>query len=144
MISVVQLDPSLTVVGIATRASNATPEEIGALWQSFYANGIPERIPARLSGVVYSVYFDYEGDYTAPFSTLIGCAVPADATLPNGLVQKTIPAGKYAVIDASGEQPASLVAAWGAIWKTPLDRRYDADFERHDEDGTVAIYVGVR
>lgn len=32
----------------------------------------------------------------------------------------------------------------GAVWSTPLERTYDADFQRHREDETVAIHVGAR
>jgi hypothetical protein len=32
----------------------------------------------------------------------------------------------------------------GAIWKTPLDRLYDTDFERYAKDGAVTVHVGIR
>jgi predicted transcriptional regulator YdeE len=137
-------EQGLTIMGIATRASNANPNAIGELWNRFHTSGIRELFPARLNNDIYSVYFDYERDFTAPYTVLIGYAVPFGTPIPEDLQSATVPSGSYVVFDASGEQPASLIEAWSTVWTTPLDRKYDADFELHREDGTVAIYVGVR
>lgn len=140
----VQFEPAITVVGIAIRTSHAKAEEIGGLWQRFYSEGVGGQIPDRLERDVYSVYFDYEGDFTAPYSLLIGCAVRSDSSVPEGMKTVVLPAGSYERFDATGEQPQGVIAAWNTIWKAPLERRYEVDFERYGEDGTVAIYVGVQ
>ena len=138
------LQHKITVTGIATRASNANPVAIGELWDRFYTSNFRDLLPTRLSDDVYSVYFDYERDFTAPYTVLIGYAVPPASPIPTGLQSTTVPSGGYVVFDASGEQPTSLVETWSTVWTTPLDRKYVADFELHREDGTVAIYVGVQ
>jgi len=38
----------------------------------------------------------------------------------------------------------SVFATWAEIWKTRLDRRYDADFDRYGGDGKITVHVGVR
>ena len=52
--------------------------ECGNLWQKFETENFAERIPDKLSDEVYAVYFDYEGDYTKPYSYFIGCKVKID------------------------------------------------------------------
>ncbi len=44
---------ALTIVGIATRASNADPQKIGDLWRRFHALGDRRTVEARLDETVY-------------------------------------------------------------------------------------------
>ena len=90
------------------------------------------------------MYSEYESDFTGPFTVLIGCAVPEGVPVSPGLSQKTIHAASYAVFEAVGELPKSVATAWVDIWKTPLDRLYDTDFERYAKDGAVTVHVGIR
>jgi len=141
--SVRDLGP-FTVVGISAKESNDHPEGIGKLWQDFYAKGGAKQIPNRASDDVYAVYTEYEGDHTKPYTMLIGCQVSSVGTLPTGLVAKAIPGAKYAVFDASGPQPASVVATWVRVYQTPLQRAYVADFDRYRGPTEVEVNVGVR
>ena len=140
----VQTESAFTVVGIAARTSNQRVEEIGALWQRFYADNIAAQVVSRLDARVYSVYFDYESDLNGEYNLLIGCAVPPEAQVPDGLTKKTVSASRYAVFESSGELPAGIVAAWREVWSSDLDRSYDTDFERYETDGTASVHVGIR
>jgi hypothetical protein len=55
-----------------------------------------------------------------------------------------IGAGTFAVYAPVGELPMSVFATWAEIWKTPLDRRYEADYDRYGGVGGVTVHVGVR
>jgi predicted transcriptional regulator YdeE len=73
------------VAGISARVSNDRPQEIGALWQHFYAQGIAAKIPNKKSENIYSVYIDYESDHTGAYTIVIGCEVNDAAALPADL-----------------------------------------------------------
>jgi predicted transcriptional regulator YdeE len=134
----------LTVLGIYARASNAAPEKIGDLWRRFHAMGSAGAIDARQDDAVYSVYCEYEGDFTGVYTVVIGCAVDANAAIPDGMKKIEIDAGRFAVFEPVGELPKSVWEAWAEVWKTPFDRRYQADFDRYGSDGIVTVHVGVR
>ena len=136
--------PGMTIVGISIRTSNSRPEEIGTLWGRFRSENPIAAISGRLSDEIYSLYLDYEGDHTQPYTLLLGYAVRPEAGVPKGLMLRHVPASKYAVFDASGPQPATLIATWAAIWQMPLDRAYKADFDLYRADGTVSVHVGIR
>lgn len=144
MQSTVRNIEAFTVVGIARRQSNDRPEEIGRLWQEFFAGGGAKQIANRKSDDIYAVYTEYEGDHTKPYTMVIGCEVTEIGALSTGLVAKTIPGGSYAVFDAKGPQPASIMAAWKQIWESPLARTYVSDFEHHRAPDDVKVHVGVR
>ncbi|HEY7096395.1 MAG TPA: GyrI-like domain-containing protein [Terriglobales bacterium] len=134
--------PAFTLAGISRRTSNNKPEEIGALWQSFYKNDISSQIAAKKSDAVYSLYIDYEGDHTKPYTLVIGHLVEPEFAAPSGLVVKTVPAAKYAVFSANGPQPATLIAAWQRIWNLKLPRTYSGDFDLFSGD-QVTVHVAI-
>lgn len=136
--------PGLTVMGIDAVASNAEPQKIGDAWRRFHALGGLQSIGARISDEVYSVYCEYEGDWTQPFTVVIGCAVDAAAVAPDGMTIIMIEAGSYAVFAAQGELPQGIFNAWAEVWKTPLEMLYRADYETYSSNGTATVSVGVR
>jgi predicted transcriptional regulator YdeE len=135
---------AFTVVGIACRTSNSAPDEIGRLWQTFFAGGGVQQIGGRVGDDIYALYTDYEGDYTEPYTLIIGCEVASAGDLPPGQVARVVPRQRYRVFDAAGEQPATLIAAWQRVWKEPIDRAYATDFDRHLDARSVQIHVGIR
>ena len=140
-------EEALTIVGIFTRASNAEPQKIGDLWRRFHAMGNGSAISARLSDAHYGVYCEYEGDHTKPFTVIIGCAVPADAVVPEGMKKITIEAGSFAVYDVEGELPHAVFDTWAEVWQTPLDRLYQADYDVYGDTSSktgASVHVGVR
>lgn len=142
-----QFRPAFRVVGISVRTSNQTPHQIGELWQKFYAQGVAAQIPHSETSELYSLYTEYDGDWRAPFTVVIGYPATDDAP-PPGLVSKPVPAATYAVFEASGKQPDAVIAAWRTIWDSPLRRRYSGDFEVYSPQpggapGEVKIFVAV-
>ena len=137
---------AITLVGIAARAANDRPEAIAALWQRFETEHILASIPHRVSDDVYALYTDYEADQHGEYTLLIGCAVERHDGLPDGLVARSIPAADYALVDASGPQPQSIVAAWQSIWAGDLKRAYSNDFDLYSaaEPGRVTVHVALR
>jgi predicted transcriptional regulator YdeE len=128
--------PPMLVVGIECRTSNdshAGPHDIPRLWQRFYAENVLGTIPNKASEEVIALYCDYEGDYMQPYSCVIGCAVTSLDEIPHGMVGKVVPASPFAVFQATGEFPQSLITTWGHIWQSDLKRTYAGDYEVYGE-----------
>ncbi len=125
--------PSTIIMGIECRTSNAPeagPHDISKHWGKFYSENIIDQIPNKASNEVIALYCDYEGDYTQPYSLVIGCPVSSLDAIPKGMVTKIIPAGSYAVFPAIGEHPKRLIETWGHIWQqADLKRTYTGDYE---------------
>jgi predicted transcriptional regulator YdeE len=139
-----QDEERLTIVGISDRVSNAEAHKIGDLWRRFHAMGDHTAIPGRTSDAAYGVYYEYAGDYTQPFTAVIGCSVEPGAPVPAGMRKVVIEAGRFAVYQPTGEMPHGVFATWAEIWQTPLERRYQADYDRYGGGQPVEIHVGVR
>lgn len=124
--------PSMKMIGIECRTSNdpdAGAQDIPMLWQKFFAEQIQSKIPNKVSEEVIALYCDYEGDYTKPYSCVIGCWVSSLDEIPAGMVGKTVPASTFAVYSAVGDYPKSLIETWGHIWGSKLERTYAGDYE---------------
>lgn len=142
--------PAMTIVGIECRVSNrsdSAPILIPKHWEKFYKEGISDKIPNKASGEVIALYCDYEGDYTKPYSLVIGCPVTAVDQVPKGMVVKTVPASTFAVYKATGEFPKSIVDTWGRVWRsTSLKRTYTGDYELYGEKftaGEVDVLIAI-
>lgn len=145
--------PSLKVMGISIRTSNdadKAPQDIPKMWQRFYKENIFEKIPNKASNEIVALYCDYESDYTAPYTFILGCFVNE---LPNepleGLAVKNLPASRYVVYKAKGKQPDALIDAWGKIWREADRRTYTGDFEIYGDkffgqpDQEVDIFIAI-
>jgi predicted transcriptional regulator YdeE len=97
--------------------------------ENFYA-----KIPNKMNGDILALYTDYEGDYTKPYSWILGCEVSSLEDVPTGLVGKVISESRYAVFTTKDEFPEGLIAAWQAVWKSNLSRAYTSDFELYRSD----------
>lgn len=129
---IVREKPSMIIVGIECRTSNAPnagPHDIPRHWDKFYKEDIISQIPNKISNEVIALYCDYEGDYTQPYSLVIGCPVSFLDIEPEAMMAKTVPATSYAIFRAIGEHPKSLIETWGKIWQTDLERTYTGDYE---------------
>lgn len=129
------------IAGISARCSNEQPEKIGELWDRFFAEGVPQRVGGE---GIYSVYFDYESDHTAPFTLLIGSAIAADAPVPESLSEVTIEPGTYQSFDASGPRPQSILDGWKRIWDENIPRLRKTDFEEYGPAEDATIFVGIQ
>jgi predicted transcriptional regulator YdeE len=148
------------VVGIAARTNNSresTPAGvIGKEWARFMQDGVLEKIPNKLDHSIVAVYTDYEGDHNADYTFVLGARVGSEADVPEGMVAKKIPAGRYAVFtSAKGPGPKVVPELWMKINSLPKtatggDRTYRADFEIYDKRAAdpqnlqVDVYVGIR
>ena len=107
--------------------------DCGNLWQKFEKENFADKIPDKLSDEIYAVYFDYEGDYTKPYSYFIGCKVKIYADTPQGMDSLIIPASSFTKVIAKGKMPDCVANSWKDIWSSKTERAYKYDFEIYDE-----------
>ncbi|MBU0695260.1 MAG: effector binding domain-containing protein [Bacteroidetes bacterium] len=121
--------------------------DCGNLWQKFETENFVANIPDKLSEEIYAVYYEYEGDYTKPFSYFIGCKVKIDAEVPQGMDHLIIPSGNFTKVLSKGIMPDCVANSWKDIWNSDIDRAYNYDFEVYDErskdwsNAAVEIFV---
>ena len=107
--------------------------DCGNLWQRFERENYADKIPGKLSNEIYAVYFEYEGDYTKPFSYFIGCKVNKDTKALHNMDGLLLPSGIYAKVTAKGKIPDCITNTWKDIWSSDIKRSYHYDFEVYDE-----------
>lgn len=145
---------SFKVIGISKRTSNHNEQaakDIPALWAKFMSEGILEKIPNKTSTDILSIYTNYEGDYTKPYDTILGCKVSSLDQIPEGMVGQTIEGATYQQFVSKGGLNKGIVyGTWAEIWQSDLDRAYGADFEVYGEkaqnpsDAEVDIFVSIK
>lgn len=132
----VRIEP-FNLIGIAIRTTNEkgqAAEQIAALWARFLNDNILDTIPNKINNTVYSVYTDYEGDHTQPYTAILGCSVANLDIVPDGMMGKAIGGGNYAKISAQGDLTKGLIVReWTKIWDLDLKRAFTADYEVFDE-----------
>ena len=142
------------VIGIAVETTNENEqsvEDMGKLWGRFYAESVQGKIPNSVSNDIYSLYTDYETDYTGKYTSIIGLKVSSLDSIPEGMVGREFSGGLYQTYVAKGEMPNAVVETWGKIWNdnASLNRKYTVDFEVHGEashngaESEVKIYIAV-
>lgn len=126
------------IIGIAVRTTNENQQamtDIQALWNRFMSDGILDQIPHKVNKAVYSLYTEYEGDHTQPYTTLLGCEVEHLHDIPDGMRGLSFEGGPYIKLSAKGDLTKGLVGEkWLEIWQMDLDRKYTADFEYYGEN----------
>jgi len=137
-------------IGLELRTNNEEcSTTMPAHKDKFFSQNIVSKIPNKINGNILALYTDYEGDYTQPYSWILGCEVSSLDKIPEGLVGKMIPESKYAVFTTQGAFPQGLIAAWQAIWKSNLHRSYTSDFEEYRSDfdpqnkPQVKVYIAI-
>jgi predicted transcriptional regulator YdeE len=126
----------LVGLGLSKKTTNEGGQssvDCGNLWQKFEKENYAERMPGRLSNEIYAVYYNYEGDYTKPFSYFIGCKVSNDAEVPQGMDSLLIPSQQYIKVISKGKMPDCIVNSWKDIWHSEINRAYKYDFEVYNE-----------
>ncbi len=149
----VNIEP-FSIIGISVRTTNANgqaAQDIGALWNRFVAENITEQIPHKLGLDVYSIYAEYDGDHTQPYTAILGCQVAHLDEVPDGLVGHSFSGGSYVKTSAKGDLMQGLVVRkWQEIWEMDLERTFSADFEvfgekaRNPNDAEVDFYIAVQ
>ncbi len=144
---------AFNIIGISVRTTNKdgqAAKDIGELWQKFMSKGVLDKIPNKIDNTIYSLYTEYEGDYTQPYTTLLGCKVSNLEIVPEGMVGKSFNGGNYVEFISKGDLTKGAVyESWMKIWKTELDRAYTVDFEVYAEkaqdieNAEVSIFVSV-
>ena len=140
------------IIGITVETTNEggqSVEDMGKLWGQFYSDGISDKIPNKVSEEVYSIYTDYESDYTGKIRAIIGQKVKSLDEIPDGLIGREFKGGKYIKLVAKGEMPDAIVNVWKKVWKEDevLKRRYTADFEvygaksQNGADSEVDVFI---
>ena len=175
--------PTVIVVGIETRSSGrdevAGNSRIRPLWARFVAERVWTRIPNRTgSGEFLAIYSDQEtygtddldNGYARPradaapefqgmpefpfrYTFTIGCPVSSPDDMPAGMVVRTIPAGRYAIITSSwGAMPGILHRTWVEVSQLSSEqlggrRAFTTDFEVHDsrvrDPGHAQFDIGI-
>src|SRR5271157_1226221 len=153
---------SFQVVGIEASTNNAKeagPDAIiGKLWQQFLSQNLLNKIPDKVDQSIIAVYTDYASDANGQYTFVLGAKVRPvpNPVVPEGMVVKTVPAGRYAVFTSDrGPVAKVVVETWKQIWayyQSPANgqRAYRADFEVYDQraadpnNAQVDIYVGVK
>ncbi len=144
------------IAGIAIKTTNENGQsqtDIPKLWEKFFTENILNQIPNRIDDKVYAVYTDYEGDWTKPYTMILGCAVKNTVELPNNLVSKTIAASTYEVFEIAGKYPDLLLQTWQhmptVLQDANLNRTYTADFEIYPADfdpsnAKLDVYIAIK
>lgn len=132
----VKIEP-FKVIGIGLRTTNENNQaatDITQLWQRFLGKGLIEKIPNKVDATIYSLYTDYEGDFTKPYTVFLGCRVTDFSEIPEGLSGRSFKGGTYEKSAARGDLMKGLVIKhWEKIWQADIDRAYTADFEVYGE-----------
>lgn len=142
------------VIGISVRTTNEggqAAKDIPKLWEKFITENIAAKIPSKVSDSVYGIYTEYEGDYTQPYTTVLGCKVSSLDNIPDGFIGFTIKAANYEKYTAKGKMSDDIVyKKWTEIWQSNLNRTYLADFEVYGErsvdmdNAEVDIFISVK
>lgn len=125
------------LTGITVRTSNKdgkASEDIGQLWKRFFNENIAEKITSKVSNDIYSAYYDYSGENNGEYTTLIGYKTENSNAKSDNLTTITIPKAKYAVINAKGKLPESVVEAWNFVYQENFDRAFTGDFDFYSSD----------
>ncbi|MGA9984092.1 MAG: effector binding domain-containing protein, partial [Acidobacteriaceae bacterium] len=129
------------VVGVTVRTNNtkeATGQgDIPGLWQNAIQNGTLETIPNKTGDGMVVVYSDYASDNTGDYNYTLGYRVTSADKVPDGMVARTIHAGKYSLVASESGPPQEVIPAlWQRIAQmTPQQlggaRAYQTDFETY-------------
>ncbi|MEO8961305.1 MAG: GyrI-like domain-containing protein [Ginsengibacter sp.] len=142
------------IIGIATETTNEngkSAEDLGKLWERFYTENVAGQIQNKTSDEIYSVYTDYESDYTGKYLTIIGLKVDSIDEIPDGLTGREFKGGKYQKFIAKGPMPNAVAETWREIWAKDkeLNRKYTADIEvygtksQNGENSEVEIFIAI-
>ena len=144
------------IIGISTRTINTNGQsaiDIETLWQKFWGEEIQNHIPNKINNDIYTVYTEYESDFTGEYTTIIGLPVSSLEDIPIDMVGINIETNNYQKIVSKGKMPEAIGNTWLEIWADKeLDskRAYKADFSIHGEkyyegdNAEVITYLSVK
>ncbi len=143
------------IIGISTETTNENgkaAKDLSKLWEQFYAENILGKIENKQNDNIYSIYTDYESDYTGKYTCVIGLSVTSLDNIPTGLIGREFQGGGHQKFIAKGPMPNAVFETWQEIWKNDkaLNRKYTADFEvygknsQSGENAEVDIYIATK
>ena len=125
--------------------------DIYNLWQRWFQENIPDRIPGKLSDDVYNLYCDYESDANGRYRVIVGNRVKSIERIPEGLSGLRIPKSKFAVYRVEGRLPYVVLETWNEIYREKgYSRKFMADFDVYDmnaydpQNARIEINVSVK
>ncbi|UKJ06267.1 GyrI-like domain-containing protein [Solitalea lacus] len=140
-----------TFVGKSIRTSNETAEaDIGNLWRQFLEQKWYDAIEHKSGDRIIGLYYNYEGDFTKPYSFAIGCRVENTESVPEGMIVIEIPESNYAEFISKGTIPDCIADTWIKIWNSDIERSYTFDIEVYSLDdlqsdnAQVPIFISVK
>jgi predicted transcriptional regulator YdeE len=153
--------PEFSVIGIQVRTNNAKETTAGGAipgqWETFFKEGIADKIPNKVDPTIYAVYTGYASDHNGEYDFIIGMKVSSVSAIPPGMVAKRVPSGRYAVVTSEKGPVAQVVPqAWQRVYSLEDSkqlggaRAYRADFELYDQrsqnpqDSQVDLYIGLK
>ena len=145
--NVEQID-AFNIIGIAIKTTNENQqsvEDIGKLWERFFSENIAAQVPNKASDAIYSLYTDYESDYTGKYTAILGMKVSSLDSIPKGMVGRQFKGGNYQKFTAKSLEPESVVDVWKEVWakNEELNRKYTVDFEVHKQGEKTEVYIAV-
>jgi len=129
------------VAGLKIRTSNTDPqmvEEIGAIWQRFYGDGVHASLTGKKNDKCIGLYSDYENGATGAYDVMVGCEVEAAVAQPELVETKIIAAGNYAKFIVKGDVKQAIGDFWMKLWGMELDRKFGSDFEEYQPGEDMA------
>ncbi len=146
---------SFKIIGISIETTNQNgkaAEDLGNLWGRFFAENVAGKIQNKISDEIYSIYTDYESDFTGNYLAILGFKVSSLDNIPDGLIGREFESDSFAKFIAKGEMPNAVVETWKEIWSkdASLNRKYTYDFEVYGEksqngiDSEVEIYIATK
>lgn len=131
----------MRIAGISKIVSNQNSKEIMSFWENFFQRDVSSIIPNKTSLCIFCVYTDYEGDYRAPYKMIIGHEVEDFSHIPGHLETIEFNYDTHTQYTVKGELPKVVMEKWQHIWDSNHPRAYKTDFQRHNLDGSVDIFV---
>jgi len=146
---IVQQTGIFHVAGIELRTSNSeAAQTIPQHWQRFQQEGVPARLPDKLSDEVYAVYTRFENEGRSNegvYSLVLGAKVRPDAVLPPGFTRVLVPAGPRMVFPVEAGRFDLVSQVWQTIWNFHERKKtFIADYERYGAGGAIDIFIGIR
>jgi predicted transcriptional regulator YdeE len=149
------IEQGFKIIGISVRTTNKdnqSAHDIGALWEKFFSQNIFEKIPNKLSTEIFSIYTEYESDFTGAYTTFLGVPVTSLDCVPEGLEGRGFPEAHFQKFTAQGDMPEAVLKTWISIWSDDknLKRAYTHDVEVYGEksrqgpSSEVDIYIAIK
>lgn len=140
----------MTVAGYLVRTTNENQKslkDISEIWNKINSGKLADLPGTSLvdSSKMYGVYFDYESDFSKPFTFLAGFQVSENVEIPEGLASIRIPERTYTVFNTiEGDLPTRVGEVWQRIWNSGLSRDYEVDFEVYSNlvgEPDIKVYI---